>query len=349
MPSYVAYDEREPKCGQIAIDRMRRFEKCTVFDTKRMLGKNFDEIAIDPSWPFEVKESDDKSCQIVLEKSDGLITLSPEEVSSSILKHIKEKADEYQQKHLKEAVIAVPSAFTEKQKCALLRAAKLAGWERIHYIPEPIAAAFAYSTEMKTPDDSKLLIFDFGGGTVDVCIVQIAMDNLQVISFDGNYYLGGRDFDTLLYNHFDGILKHKHNIDVNVINKKYFLLKECQKIKHTLSVSDSYWLDVNDFNSENNGLINITVHDFNSMASDNMTKIANVILNALKKANLQRNEIDYIVQVGGASRMPMIKKLLLDMFPASIHKCSQYPDWVISQGSALYAYYLEHKEKQKHY
>uniref|UniRef100_A0A914Q475 Hypoxia up-regulated protein 1 n=1 Tax=Panagrolaimus davidi TaxID=227884 RepID=A0A914Q475_9BILA len=241
MPSYVAYDERNPKCGQIAVNRMRYFEKCTVFDSKRMLGKAYDEIAIDLSWPFITKKLPDDSFQIVLKHSNKTIKLSPEEVSSSILKHIKAKVDEYQHKDLKEAVIAIPSSFAEKQKTALLTAAFLAGWEKIDFIPEPIAAAFAYSTEKEFPDNSKLLLFDFGGGTVDVCIVNIVSGNLQLLSFDGNYYLGGRDFDTLLYNHFDGILKHKYNTDVTVTGKKYLLLKKCQKIKHTLSVMDKSW------------------------------------------------------------------------------------------------------------
>uniref|UniRef100_A0AC35GV20 Heat shock protein 70 n=1 Tax=Panagrolaimus sp. PS1159 TaxID=55785 RepID=A0AC35GV20_9BILA len=346
MPSYVAYDEKEPKCGQIAVDRIRYFGKCTVYDSKRMLGKTFDEIAIDSSWPFTITEFDETSCQIVLENKERtmLWTKSPEEISSSILKHIKQKVDEYQNKYLKEAVIAIPSEFTEKQKTALLTAALLAGWEIIHFIPEPIAAAFAYSTEMEFSDNSKLLLFDFGGGTVDVCIVNIASGNLQLLSFNGNYYLGGRDFDTLLYNHFDGILKHKYNIDVTVIKKKYLLLKKCQKIKHTLSVSNSYWLDISDFDCENDEQINISVNEFEAMASDNMTKISNVILSALEKAHLHKNDIDYVVQAGGGSRMPMIKKHLADMFPNSIHKCCKNPEWIISEGAALYAYYLEKKE-----
>uniref|UniRef100_A0AC34FQC0 Heat shock protein 70 n=1 Tax=Panagrolaimus sp. ES5 TaxID=591445 RepID=A0AC34FQC0_9BILA len=94
---------------------------------------------------------------------------------------------------------------------------------------------------MDIPNHSKVLFFDFGGGTVDVCIVDIAADNLQMLSYDGDYYLGGRDFDALLYNHFDGILKHKHNIDVVKINKKYLLLQKCQEIKHTLSIYDNFW------------------------------------------------------------------------------------------------------------
>uniref|UniRef100_A0AC34FPC3 Heat shock protein 70 n=1 Tax=Panagrolaimus sp. ES5 TaxID=591445 RepID=A0AC34FPC3_9BILA len=195
MPSYIGYDEVETKCGQIVINRIRHFERCT----------------------------------------------SPEEVSSSLLKHIKVEVDKYQNKNLTEAVIAIPAAFTEKQKNALLKSAKFAGWKTIHYIPEPVAAAFAYSSEMDIPNHSKLLFFDFGGGTVDVCIVDIAADNLQMLSYDGDYYLGGRDFDALLYNHFDGILKHKHNIDVVKINKKYLLLQKCQEIKHTLSIYDNFW------------------------------------------------------------------------------------------------------------
>uniref|UniRef100_A0A914QHW1 Heat shock protein 70 n=1 Tax=Panagrolaimus davidi TaxID=227884 RepID=A0A914QHW1_9BILA len=140
--------------------------------------------------------------------------------------------------------------------------------------------------------------------------------------------------------HAYGILKHKSQMHRKRGNNK----KGQLSYYHTLSVFNNFWLDISDFDCENDEQINISVNEFEAMALDNLTKISNVILSALEKANLHKNDIDYVVQAEGGSRMPMIKKHLADMFPNSIHKCCKNPDWIISEGAALYAFYLEKKE-----
>uniref|UniRef100_A0A914Y327 Heat shock protein 70 n=1 Tax=Panagrolaimus superbus TaxID=310955 RepID=A0A914Y327_9BILA len=238
MPSFVVYDEAHDKCGQIAVNRLRTKSKYTVFDSKRFIGKDFKDIIVDPLWPFNVTEFNDK---VQIELADMQIIKSAEEVSGALLKHIKQKVDEFQGKIHDEVVIAIPSTFTPKQTNATITAAKIAGFHTINFIPEPIAAAFAYCTKMEIKNNSKILLFDCGGGTIDVCVAEVINDQLNVLNYNGDSYLGGRDYDTLLFNHFHAVLKHKHNIDVMASSKKYALMEKCKEIKCTLSVEEKYW------------------------------------------------------------------------------------------------------------
>uniref|UniRef100_A0AC34FW47 Heat shock protein 70 n=1 Tax=Panagrolaimus sp. ES5 TaxID=591445 RepID=A0AC34FW47_9BILA len=340
MPSYVAFDEKVPKCGQIAIDRMRHKAEYTVYDSKRIIGKTFEEIVVDSLWPFNLVNQND-TVKILVETSNGQMLKNPEDISSALLKYIKNTTEIYQGKKLTEAIIAVPSSFTQKQINATANAAKLAGWETIHFIPEPVAAAFAYFMEIDIPNQSNIIICDCGGGTIDVCVANVTNNRLEVLCYDGDPYLGGRDFDKLLFNHFDAILKHKHGFDITKGSKKYVLKQKCRDIKHKLSAAYDDHLDVDDFDNNSNEVIKITRDDFEAMTSDLLLRIKNVILQAITKAELKRSQINYVFQVGGGCRMPMIKELLSNIFPHAKQECNLYPDWIVAHGAALYAYHLK--------
>uniref|UniRef100_A0A914QMB7 Heat shock protein 70 n=1 Tax=Panagrolaimus davidi TaxID=227884 RepID=A0A914QMB7_9BILA len=172
---------------------------------------------------------------------NGKEAKSPEEITSVLLNHIKKACEAYQSQKISEVVIAIPSEFSEAQKRATKSAVEYVGFETIHFIPEPIAAAFAYFSEMDIPNQSNILICDCGGGTIDICIAEIASKQLTVLSYNGDSYLGGRDFDKILFNHFNAILKHKFGIDVTLNSKKYILKQKCQDIKHTLSAAAEAW------------------------------------------------------------------------------------------------------------
>uniref|UniRef100_A0A914PC99 Heat shock protein 70 n=1 Tax=Panagrolaimus davidi TaxID=227884 RepID=A0A914PC99_9BILA len=167
LPSYVAYDEERVKCGKLVIERMRHFSKSTVFDSKRIIGRNINEIEIDLFWPFNLCRENNKQL-IETDGSNGKRKITAEEVASHLLKHVKQKTEEFQGKKLTKVVITVPAAFNEAQKSATMEAAQLAGWDEIELLPEPVAAAFAYFNDRSIPDNSNVLLFDLGGGTLDV-------------------------------------------------------------------------------------------------------------------------------------------------------------------------------------
>uniref|UniRef100_A0A914QBU6 Heat shock protein 70 n=1 Tax=Panagrolaimus davidi TaxID=227884 RepID=A0A914QBU6_9BILA len=159
MPSYIAFDEKVPKCGQVVVDRMRHKAKYSIFDVKRIIGKEFQEITIDLLWPFKVLNNQNQVL-IEHENTNGKETKSPEEITSVLLNHIKKACEAYQSQKISEVVIAIPSEFSEAQKRATKSAVEYVGVETIHFIPEPIAAAFAYFSEMDIPNQSNILICD---------------------------------------------------------------------------------------------------------------------------------------------------------------------------------------------
>uniref|UniRef100_A0A914QSX7 Uncharacterized protein n=1 Tax=Panagrolaimus davidi TaxID=227884 RepID=A0A914QSX7_9BILA len=344
-PSYVAFDEEDPKCGQIVVNRMRYWSKYSVFDVKRIMGKNIDEIIIDPLWPFKVIKGKE-SVFIEVETFAAKETKSGEEISSVLLNHIKKQIEEYQASNLTDAVITVPSKFTDKQKHSLKTAAELAGLSNVIFLPEPIAAAFAYFTELNILNNANIFVCDFGGGTVDICVAKVINDELKILNSDGDSYLGGRDFDNVLFTYFNGILKHKFNFDVTKDSKKYVLKQKCQGIKHALSTDEADWMYVDDFDRTIDETIRITRIEFEEMSLPLVLKVKSVIFRALKNSNLAKNDINYVFQVGGGCRMPMIKKLLVEVFPDSIHHCSLNPDWAVAHGAALYAYNLKTNKEE---
>uniref|UniRef100_A0AC34FRS2 Uncharacterized protein n=1 Tax=Panagrolaimus sp. ES5 TaxID=591445 RepID=A0AC34FRS2_9BILA len=334
LPSYVELGQRNPICGQLAVNRLRNHSKSTVFDTKRIIGRDFVDIEIDENWPFEVINTENKPV-IRLESRD----ITAEEVAGMLLKHVKNKCQEFQGKELSEAVITVPAAFTDAQKDATIFAAKLAGFITVELLPEPIAAAFAYFIDRPIPNNSTVLLFDLGGGTLDVCIFKIQNNHIQIISRSGNLNLGGRDFDNLLFNHFWSKLNIEHKIE-SLGNKKYVLMSKCQDIKHSLSVTTEDQLDVSDFDTAKEEEIKITRSQFEAMSKELVFDTTLTIDAALKNIDFEPNKIDKVLLVGGGCRMPMIKKLLEQKFCNAEHCCEGHPDEVVATGAAYFAYYL---------
>uniref|UniRef100_A0A914PJZ3 Heat shock protein 70 n=1 Tax=Panagrolaimus davidi TaxID=227884 RepID=A0A914PJZ3_9BILA len=338
LPSYVSYDEENVKCGKIVVKRLRNHSKSTIFDSKRIIGRSLSDIEIDIFWPFGIFEINSKVC-LEVEKFDGKATVIPEEVAAALLKHIKQKAEEFQGKPLSKAVITVPATFNEAQKNATLEAATIAGWKEIILLPEPIAAAFAYFNDRSISNNSNVLLFDLGGGTLDVCIFKIENNQIEIISNTGDSKFGGRDFDTVLINYFKNALSTKYGISF-VKQKKYLLMVKCQKIKETLSVIENASLDVDDFDTTQEGNIEISREGFQKMCEILLNKVKNTLNAALHNSNFNANQINKVLHVGGGSRMPMIKELLRNMFPKAEHCIEEHPDEVVAIGAAYYAYVL---------
>uniref|UniRef100_A0A914ZBE9 Heat shock protein 70 n=1 Tax=Panagrolaimus superbus TaxID=310955 RepID=A0A914ZBE9_9BILA len=239
LPSYVAFDEKHIKCGQIVVYRLRNYSEASVFDIKRIIGRRFENLKVDESWTFEVCNDDGK----IFIKTEGfngdILKMTPEDISAELLKYIKHKTEEFQGQKLFEAVITVPAAFDEAQRKATIEAANLAGWETVQLLPEPVAAAFAYFIDRPIPENSTLLLFDLGGGTLDVCIFKISNGELNIISRSGDPNLGGRDFDSILINYFKEKLKNNYEIILSK-SKQFKLMQICQEAKETLTVTNEY-------------------------------------------------------------------------------------------------------------
>uniref|UniRef100_A0AC35FPN5 Uncharacterized protein n=1 Tax=Panagrolaimus sp. PS1159 TaxID=55785 RepID=A0AC35FPN5_9BILA len=354
LPSYVAYDEKNVKCGQIVFNRLRNYSKSSVFDSKRLIGKMFFEIKVDHSWPFEIipiklveltsdneieEESDEFYFNIKVQTSTGDVNKNPEEVSADLLKDIKLKAEVFQGKKIDKAVITVPAAFNNNQRQATYNAAMLAGFHKVDFLPEPVAAAFAYFIDRPIPNSSTLLLFDLGGGTLDVCIFKIENNKLEIISQNGDTTIGGRDFDNLLIRHFEQQLTEEYQITITE-SRKYKLMLKCQEIKENLSTLITDKLDVEDIHPSVEANLPISRHEFEIMSMEMLNEIRQNVRAALTKINYEPSQINKVLQVGGGCRMPMIKDMLQQLFPNSEQCCEEHPEEVVAVGATYYSYYL---------
>uniref|UniRef100_A0A914XSK4 Hypoxia up-regulated protein 1 n=1 Tax=Panagrolaimus superbus TaxID=310955 RepID=A0A914XSK4_9BILA len=258
-----------------------------------------------------------------------------------LLAHIKHKICEFQAKNPTTIVITIPAAFTESQKEATLKAAKLAGFDKVNLLPEPVAASFAYFIDRPLQSNATILLFDLGGGTLDICIFKINNSQMQIISNTGDPSIGGRDFDLILFDYFNSEMVSRFNVDIqNHERQKYKLLLKCQEIKHSLSVRHDEWIDIDDFDTSKDGLINLSRKDFEAKTNKLTEKMKELIVRALTEAKCQSYEIKIVLQVGGSSRMPIVKNMLKNMFPNADHCVEQNPDEVVAIGAAYYSYHL---------
>uniref|UniRef100_A0AC34FII3 Uncharacterized protein n=1 Tax=Panagrolaimus sp. ES5 TaxID=591445 RepID=A0AC34FII3_9BILA len=342
IPSFVAVNETDHPCGQIIVNRMETYPEFSAFDVKRLMGKDFDEIVVDPLWPFNVINYCN---QIHLLFGNKTLIKSPVIISTYLLKQIKRNIEEFQGTTLDEAVITIPSSFTEKQKEATRDAANSALWRKVHFLPEPFAALIAYSYENDIPNKINVLLFDCGGGTTDICVAKINDEKIEILNDSGDSLLGGKDFDKLLINYFNSVLKHKYGLNVLETNRKYRLMIKCREIKHTLSVNMVDRLYVDDFKFNEDDDIPIHRTEFENMAVDLILRAKNLIAESIRKVKLNRDDINIVFQVGGGCRMPMIKQMLEEMFPKAQHQCSIHPEELVAKGAALYAYSLKTKKK----
>uniref|UniRef100_A0A914Q2A3 Heat shock protein 70 n=1 Tax=Panagrolaimus davidi TaxID=227884 RepID=A0A914Q2A3_9BILA len=341
LPSFVGYDEENVKCGQIVIDRINNYSNSTVFDIKRIIGRKFSDIIVDPSWTFSLKSDNNNNPLIQTEYCGNLITLSPSQVSATLLKHVKTESEKFQGKKLKNVVVTIPAVFSGQQCNDTIQASNLAEFNSVTLLPEPVAAAFSYFFDREIPNNSNMPLFDLGGGTLDVCVFRIFNNKINIISKSGDSEIGGRNFDNVLFEYLKQKLKNDFNIN-NIDKKKYKLLSKCQEIKETLSVVNDYSFDVSDFETSINAFIKITREKFEQLSLNLMEKIKTTINMALndKGEGIRPNEINSILLVGGGSRMPMIKNLLHNIFPDAEQRIKINPDEAVAKGAAYYACHL---------
>jgi molecular chaperone DnaK (HSP70) len=361
LPSYVAMEGPHFPCGQVVFNRMETKVKHTAFDVKYLIGKKIDEIVVDPLWPFVVVNHGAQIRLIFYESYEGinkiLRTATPGEVYTYLLYHIKKKLEEYQGTLLKNAVIAIPSSFTEEQKDATIHAANICRWTIDDLLPEPIAALIAYSYETEIPNESTVLLFDCGDGTTDICIAKIVHPNINLLTDNGDASLGGKKFDKLLITYCGNILKERYGVDLE--KNKYRLMRICRKIKHDLSVDEEAFLYLdelilnNDKNKDDH--LTITREQFEEMSEHLMQHAVEFIqdtffLDTLIKAfssPCTADMIDIVYQVGGGCRMPMIKKMLKEVFPGAEHHFSLHLEELVAKGAALYHYEILSEKNPK--
>ncbi|WP_375648774.1 molecular chaperone DnaK [Bartonella sp. OT172YNZD] len=336
-PSVVAFtDGGERLVGQPAKRQAVTNPEGTVFAVKRLIGRRFDDPMVEKDKalvPYKIVKGDNGDAWV----EEAGKKYSPSQISAMILQKMKETAESYLGEKVEQAVITVPAYFNDAQRQATKDAGKIAGLEVLRIINEPTAAALAYGLDKK--DGKTIAVYDLGGGTFDISVLEIGDGVFEVKSTNGDTFLGGEDFDMRLVGYFADEFKKEQGIDLK--NDKLALqrLKEAaEKAKIELSSSQQTEINLPFITADQSGPKHLTMKltraKFESLVDDLVQRTIEPCKAALKDAGLKSGEIDEVVLVGGMTRMPKIQQVVQSFFGKDPHK-GVNPDEVVAMGAAI--------------
>ncbi|RHZ76472.1 hypothetical protein Glove_197g59 [Diversispora epigaea] len=339
-PSYVAFTENERLIGDAAKNQAAMNPKNTIFDAKRLIGRRIDDPEVKADikhWPFTVTDRDGTPL-IQVEYQGEEKCFTAQEISSMVLVRMKEIAEGKLGKKVEKAVVTVPAYFNDSQRLATKDAGKIAGLDVLRIINEPTAAAIAYGLDSKETKEKNVLIFDLGGGTFDVSLLNISGGVFAVKATAGDTHLGGEDFDNNLLEFFkqDFKRKHKHDIsdDARAIRR---LRSACERAKRALSSLTQTTVEVDSLFDGTDFQATITRAKFEELNSAQFSSTLEPVRKVLKDAKMEKKEIHEIVLVGGSTRIPKIQSLLQDYFDGKELNKSINPDEAVAYGAAVQA------------
>ncbi|CAG8571917.1 257_t:CDS:2 [Paraglomus brasilianum] len=339
-PSYVAFAGAERLIGDAAKNQAAMNPKNTVFDAKRLIGRRFDdpEVKADMKhWPFTVVDGE-SSPQIQVEYMGETKTFTPQEISSMVLAKMKSIAEGKLGKTVKKAVITVPAYFNDSQRLATKDAGTISGLDVLRIINEPTAAAIAYGLDAKDTSEKNVLIFDLGGGTFDVSLLNITGGVFAVKATAGDTHLGGQDFDNNLLEHFKSEFKRKHKADISPDARAIRRLRSaCERAKRTLSSSAQTTIEVDSLHGGVDFQASITRAKFEELNVSLFNSTIEPVKKVLKDAKMEKKDIHEIVLVGGSTRIPKIQSLLQEYFDGKELNKSINPDEAVAYGAAVQA------------
>ncbi len=335
-PSVVAFTKGgERLVGQPAKRQAITNPKQTIFSIKRLMGRFINEVGNEKhELPYEIVAGDNNSARVKI----GDRVYSPPEISAMILQKMKKTAEDYLGQEVTEAVITVPAYFNDAQRQATKDAGEIAGLTVRRIINEPTAAALAYGLDKKTSDHT-VAVYDLGGGTFDISILQLGDGVFEVKSTNGDTHLGGDDFDQRLINYLADEFKKQEGIDLKKDPMALQRLKEAaEKAKIELSSSSSTEVNLPFITATQDGpkhlTINLTKAKFEQLIDDLVQRTKVPCEQAMKDAGVTPKDIDEVILVGGSTRIPMVQQLVKDLFQKEPHK-GVNPDEVVTIGAAI--------------
>ena len=336
-PSMVAFTESgERQVGQVAKRQAVTNSENTVYAIKRLIGRKYNskEVQYDKTVsPFKITEAGNGDAQVTIRGRN----YSPAEISSMILTKMKQTADDYLGEKITDAVITVPAYFNDSQRQATKDAGKIAGLNVLRIINEPTAAALAYGLDKKK--NEKIAVFDLGGGTFDISILELGDGVFEVKSTNGDTHLGGEDFDQRLIDYLANEFKKDQGIDIRKDKMALQRIKEAAE-KAKMELSSSMETDVNlpfitaDASGPKHMNIKLTRAKLEGLVEDLIEKTGSPCLTALKDAKLTPAEIDEVILVGGMTRMPRVQQKVKEIFGKEPNK-GVNPDEVVAVGAAI--------------
>jgi molecular chaperone DnaK len=334
-PSVVAFtDKGEVLVGDLARRQAVTNPTKTVYSIKRFMGRRHNEVASEEKIvPYKVVGGPEDYVKVDV----GGQEFTPPEVSAKILRKLKESAEAYLGHKVNKAVITVPAYFNDAQRQATKDAGQIAGLEVARIINEPTAASLAYGLDKKAHE--KICVFDLGGGTFDVSVLEVADGVFRVMSTNGDTHLGGDDFDEELIKYVASEFQKEQGIDLRKDRMALQRLQEaCEKAKKELSSAQSTDINLPFITADANGpkhlQINITRAQFEKLVDGLVERCRGPVVQALKDAKLKPSEIDEVVLVGGSTRIPKVQEMVKSIFGKDPHK-GVNPDEVVAIGAAI--------------
>jgi len=336
-PSMVAFAESgERLVGQQAKRQAVTNPENTLFAIKRLIGRKFDSDAVRKDIeisPFKIVKADNGDAWVEARGKK----YSPPEISAMVLQKMKQTAEDYLGEEVTDAVITVPAYFNDSQRQATKDAGKIAGLNVLRIINEPTAASLAYGLDKKT--EEKIAVFDLGGGTFDISILELGDGVFEVKSTNGDTFLGGEDFDQRIIDYVAAEFKKEQGIDLRADKMALQRLKEAsEKAKCELSSSMETEINLPFISADATGpkhlLLKLTRAKLESLCADLLDKLVNPCKIALKDAGLSPSEVDEVILVGGMTRMPSVQKRVQDIFGKTPNR-GVNPDEVVAIGAAI--------------
>jgi len=340
-PSMVAFTKGgERLVGQTAKRQATINPENTIFSVKRFIGRHFDdaETAEDRSrspYPIEKGAQNEVKIRVPVKNQ----SYSPQEISAMVLAKMKKDAEDYLGQPVTKAVITVPAYFNDSQRQATKDAGRIAGLEVVRIINEPTAAALAYGLDKK--NDERILVFDLGGGTFDVSILDVSEGLIEVISTNGDTHLGGDDWDLAIMDWITAEFLRDQGIDLKQDRQALQRVREAAE-KAKIELSSTLETEINlpfitaDMNGPKHLQMRLTRARFEQLTESLLQRVVAPFNRALQDAGMKANELDEVVMVGGSTRMPMVQELVRKLTGKEPNK-SVNPDEVVAIGAALQA------------
>jgi len=334
-PSIVAYKDGEIKVGDPAKRQAVANPQNTIFSAKRFIGSNYKEVSKEAEkMPYKVKKG--KSDRVIIEANDK--EYSPQEISATVLQNLKKTAEAYLGTEVKKAVITVPAYFNDSQRQATKEAGEIAGLEVLRIINEPTAAALAYGLDKKDKDQ-KVAVYDLGGGTFDVSILEIGNGVFEVLSTNGDTHLGGDNFDEKIIDWIINEFKSESGIDLSKDPMAYQRVREAAE-KAKVELSSSTETEINlpyltmDASGPKHYVGKLSRAKFESMCEDLIKRSLDPCKKAVSDAGIKWEDIDEVLLVGGSTRIPKVQEEVEKLFGKKPSK-GVNPDEVVSLGAAV--------------
>ncbi|WVY92387.1 hypothetical protein V8G54_031475 [Vigna mungo] len=342
-PSCVAFTDHERLIGDAAKNQAASNPENTIFDAKRLIGRKYSDPLVQKDkmlWPFKVVAGVNDKPMISVKYKGQENSLCAEEISSMVLSKMRDIAEAYLEKPVKNAVVTVPAYFNDSQRKATIDAGAIIGLNVIRIINEPTAAAIAYGLDKRNDcvGERNILVFDFGGGTFDVSILTIENKVFQVKATAGNTHLGGEDINNRMMNYFVEEMKRKRKVDISGNPRALRRLKSaCERAKRALSSAITTSIEIDGLFEGIDLLSSITRAKFEEINMEFFEECMETVYRCLRDAKMEKSSVHDVVLVGGSSRIPKMQQLLQDFFNGKDLRKSVNPDEAVAYGAAVQA------------